>query len=127
MMMLTRTRSTQIESSPFIVRKTTSLQKFKEINNTLNIAHSINNYIEHLDSKVIPLLRDVSGTTYINEEQIEIAPVDVMRAIPFGRFHWILIIVHFMMYISSSFILYNMGFLQMGQVYQCSLPQSGNS
>ena len=44
--------------------------------------------------------------------QIEVvAPADIIRVIPFGRFHWILIVIHLIMYLSSSFIIYNMGFL----------------
>ena len=40
-----------------------------------------------------------------------VAPADIIRVIPFGRFHWILIVIHLIMYLSSSFVIYNMGFL----------------
>ena len=50
-----------------------------------------------------------------------------MRALPFGKFHTILIVIHVILYISSSFTIYNMGFLQMIPAYQCSVPQTGNS
>jgi hypothetical protein len=61
-----------------------------------------------------------SGTN--ESQQLPIAPIDIMRALPFGKFHTILIAIHVILYISSSFTIYNMGFLQMLPAYQCSQP-----
>ena len=66
-----------------------------------------------------------SGTD--ENQHLPIAPIDIMRVLPFGKFQTLLIAIHVILYISSSFTIYNMGFLQMLPAYQCSLPQTGNS
>ena len=43
-----------------------------------------------------------------------------MRAIPQGKFQNILIAIHLLLYISSSFVVYNIGFLQMSPAYECT-------
>ena len=71
-----------------------------------------------------------SGMMAMSQDELlnmPIAPIDIMRALPFGKFHMILIAIHLILYISSSFTIYNMGFLQMIPAYQCSMPQTGNS
>jgi hypothetical protein len=43
-----------------------------------------------------------------SEAEDEVGPQDVMKAIPFSKFHKILIGIHLLLYISSSFVIYNM-------------------
>jgi MFS family permease len=43
-----------------------------------------------------------------------------MRAIPQGKFQSLLIAIHLLLYISSSFVIYNIGFLQMSPAYECT-------
>jgi MFS family permease len=47
-----------------------------------------------------------------------------MKAIPFSKFHKILIAIHLMLYISTSFITYNMVYFQLEPVYSCTSPSS---
>ena len=62
----------------------------------------------------------------LKDTEVILSPVDVIRAIPFGRFHYILIIIHLILYVSSSVVIYNMAFLQMYPAYECSHLEAGN-
>jgi MFS family permease len=53
--------------------------------------------------------------------------MDIMRALPFGLYQYLLIAIHLMLYVSSSFVVYNVGFLQMNPVYECTTYADGGS
>jgi hypothetical protein len=45
--------------------------------------------------------------------------MDVLRMIPFGRFHTIMTIVYFTLFVSTSSLAYNFAFFLMPQSYLC--------
>lgn len=49
----------------------------------------------------------------------EITPDDIQSSIPFCLFHKLLITLHLMLYISTSFVLYNFVYLTMAPKYSC--------
>lgn len=48
-----------------------------------------------------------------------VTAVDLIKLLPFSWFQYLLIITHMILYISSSFLIYNMAFMQMAPQYIC--------
>jgi hypothetical protein len=68
--------------------------------------------------------RSISGlsqTSFFTYQPLQVAVEveELVRAIPFGKFHRFLIAFHWIVFISSSFLAYNFCFLLMDPVYLC--------
>ena len=56
--------------------------------------------------------------------QDKITAMDVIRRIPHGRFHHIMVCVYFILFISTSTLSYNFAFLLMPQSYLCPIIEA---
>ena len=54
----------------------------------------------------------------------EVSIDEIQLSIPFCRFHYILILIHLLLYISTSFIVYNFAYFQMSPKYICTFSDS---
>ena len=52
---------------------------------------------------------------------------DILKAMPFGRMQKFVIFMHFLMFISSSFIIYNYCFFLMSPTYLCTYTDPNDS
>jgi len=51
---------------------------------------------------------------------------EILKSIPFGKMQKLIVALHFMMYISTSFLVYNYCFLLMMPVYSCTYEDSNS-
>ena len=64
----------------------------------------------------------VSEDSFFKYDDPNVDPVtvnDVMNSIPFGRFHYIMIVLYISLYLSTSTLAYNFAFFLLPQAYQC--------
>ena len=66
-------------------------------------------------------LRDDSFFHTGDPNQDKITAMDVLRKIPHGRFHTIMTLVYFILFISTSTLAYNFAFFLMPQSYLCPM------
>ncbi|CDW72340.1 organic cation [Stylonychia lemnae] len=74
-----------------------------------------------------PLLTSDQPSTLFTQQQMisismgrEVSIDEIQRSIPHCRFHYILILIHLLLYVSTSFIVYNFAYFQMSPRYKCT-------
>ena len=70
------------------------------------------------------VVRDDSFFHTGDPNQDKISAMDVIRMIPDGRFHHIMVCVYFILFISTSTLSYNFAFLLMPQSYLCPIVEA---
>ena len=74
----------------------------------------------------ISVIKDDSFFMTDNPDADPVQIVDILKVIPFGKFHWILITMYTIMMLSTSILSFNFAFFLMPQAYLCPVINSGN-
>jgi hypothetical protein len=64
----------------------------------------------------------VSDDPFFNLDDPNVDPVsvvDVLKAIPYGKFHILMIFIYFMLFFSTSTLAFNFAFFLMPHAYKC--------
>lgn len=72
----------------------------------------------HLD----PMNKPLDDSSFFKcDENVPIVEVeDILKLVPFGKFHWLLIFFHMFAYITTAILAFNYAFFLMRPVYNCT-------